>query len=147
MLTSVYPWIKAFHILAVIAWMAAILYLPRLYMYHVRSGGAESVSHDLFMVMERRLLQIIATPAMLAVWLFGLALMMTPGLVDWSSIWPWGKAVGILGMTWFHFWLAARRRELADGSCAVSAGRFRLMNEVPAVLAVIIVILVVVKPF
>ena len=147
LLAIAYPWIKAFHILAVIAWMAAILYLPRLFMYHMRSGGAESVSHDLFVVMERRLLQIIATPAMLAAWLFGLAMAMTPGLVDWSAVWPWGKAAGIVALTWFHFWLAFRRRELVDGSCSVSAVHFRMMNEVPTALAVIIVILVVVKPF
>ena len=147
MLTAVYPWIKAFHILAVIAWMAAVLYLPRLYMYHMQSGAADSVSHELFVVMERRLLQIIATPAMLMVWLFGLAMMMIPGLVDWSAFWPWGKAAGIVAMTWFHFWLAARRKELAEGRCSVSANRFRMMNEIPTVLAVIIVIFVVVKPF
>ncbi|MCY3880282.1 MAG: CopD family protein [Rhodobacteraceae bacterium] len=147
MTVTLYLWAKAFHILAVIAWMAALLYLPRLFSYHVKTGGEMSPSHAVFVTMERRLLKIIATPAMLAVWLFGLILAAIPGVIDWSAVWPWIKLAGIFTLTAFHFWLAAQRRDLEAGRCIVGERRFRLMNEVPSVIAVLIVIMIVVRPF
>ncbi len=144
---ALYPWLKAVHVILVIAWMAALLYLPRLFHYHQREAAANRDVQDLFVTMERRLLQIIATPAMLGSWAFGLLLVSTPGVVDWSAGWPWLKAAAILAMSWFHFWLAGRRRELAAGICQVSANRFRLMNEIPSILVVIIVIMVIARPF
>lgn len=147
MFITLYPWLKALHIISVIAWMAAIFYLPRLFAYHVSTGGASSASHEVFSTMEKRLLQIIATPAMLLTWIFGLFLVMVPGIVDWQSVWPWVKAASILIITWFHFWLAGRRRELLSGNCRFSARSFRMMNEVPTVLVIVIVIMVIVRPF
>ena len=142
-----YPWIKAFHIASVIAWMAALFYLPRLFAYHVSDAGRSPDTEELFGIMERRLLRIIATPAMLAAWCFGILLTLIPGIVNWSSGWPWIKAFAILAMTWFHFWLAGRRRELATGTCRIRSRTFRIMNEVPTVLMLVIVLFVVVKPF
>ena len=146
-IAELYPWLKAAHIISVIAWMAAVFYLPRLFAYHAGTGGIRSPSHETFVVMERRLLQIIATPAMLLTWLFGLMLLMTPGIVGWHEIWPWAKAFGVLAMTLFHFWLARQRRTLITGECAVSEKRFRAMNEIPTALVILIVIMVVVRPF
>ena len=145
MLADFYPWTKALHIVSVIAWMAGLFYLPRLYVYHVEAAEPGDSRDEVFQVMERRLLRAIMTPAMIATWLFGLALVLTPGIVDWSSAWPWAKAAGVLGMTWFHEWLARRRKELAAGTCAISGRGFRTMNEVPTLLLIVIVFSVVLK--
>ncbi|MFA7433573.1 MAG: CopD family protein [Gemmobacter sp.] len=136
-----YPWIKALHIVSIIAWMAGLFYLPRLFVYHAE-GGAPEV---LFRTMERRLLHAIMVPSMVASWLFGLMLVSIPGLVDWGSVWPWTKAVSVLGMSWFHFWLAARRRDFAAGQNRLSGRHYRMMNELPTVLMLVIVFSVVVK--
>ncbi len=141
-----YPWLKALHVISVIAWMAALLYLPRLYYYHRTEEMAGRDVGKLFSVMESRLLRIIATPAMLASWLFGLLLVSVPGIIDWGQLWPWLKAACIVIMTWFHFWLAGRRKELSQGACRVDPRSFKLMNEVPSVLIIVIVIMVVVRP-
>ena len=85
------------------------------------------------------------TPAMVAVWILGLSLVMTPGVVDWGQVWPWTKAVSVLGMTGFHEWLGARRKDLVMGRNRVSGRAYRLINEVPTVLLVVIVLSVIVK--
>ncbi len=112
-LASVYPWTKALHIIAVVTWMAGLFYLPRLYVYHVETVAAGGETDALFQTMERRLLRAIMNPAMIATWTFGLLLVWTPGVVDWHAFWPWTKAVAVLAMTWFHHWLARRRKEFA----------------------------------
>jgi putative membrane protein len=84
-------------------------------------------------------------PAMIASWLFGLALVFTPGVVAWGMLWPWSKGAAVLAMSWFHFWLGARRKELLAGTNRLSGRQFRMMNEVPTLLMVIIVISVIVK--
>ncbi len=101
-------WIKALHVISVIAWMAGMLYLPRLFVYHAvaEKGSAQS---ETFKVMERRLLRAIMTPAMIATWIFGLG-MLHLGIVDWGSGWPWVKAVLVLVMTAIHGLLARRSR-------------------------------------
>lgn len=145
-LAEVYLWTKALHVVSVISWMAGLFYLPRLYVYHaerVQTGLVQA--EDLFCTMERRLLKAIMNPAMIATWIFGLALLMTPGIVDWSAIWPWAKAVSVLGMTWFHMWLAARRKDFAAGTNARSGRTYRIMNEVPTLLLLVIVFAVIVK--
>ncbi|HEY9040271.1 MAG TPA: protoporphyrinogen oxidase HemJ [Roseovarius sp.] len=144
-LADIYPWTKSLHIVSVIAWMAGLFYLPRLYVYHTEAAQTGDSRDEIFQVMERRLLRAIMNPAMIATWLFGLALVLTPGIVDWSSVWPWTKAASVLGMTWFHQWLGLRRRELASGSCTVSGRTFRMMNEVPTLLLIVIVFSVVLK--
>ena len=144
LLVDWYPWVKALHILAVIAWMAGLFYLPRLFVYHAEQGAAGDTD-QMFQAMERRLLRGIMVPAMVGVWLFGLALALTPGMVDWGQWWPWTKAASVLAMTWFHQWLEHRRRDFAAGRNRLSGRQYRLMNEVPTVLVVVIVLSVVVK--
>ena len=144
-LANLYPWTKAFHIVSVISWMAGLFYLPRLFVHHVERAGYEGETHDLLVMMEQKLLRVIMNPAMIATWVFGLALVFTPGIVDWSSIWPWTKAAAVLAMTWFHHWLGLRRKEIWDGSNTRSGRTFRLMNEVPTVMMIVIVFSVVLK--
>ncbi len=147
MLVIIHPWVKALHIISVIAWMAGLFYLPRLFVYHAGTVDVGGATDDLFKTMERRLLRVIMDPAMIATWTFGIILAITPGMVDWSAIWPWTKAAGVLLMTWFHHWLALRRKDFAKGTNECSERQFRLMNEVPTVLVVLIVVSVVVRPF
>ena len=142
-----YPWTKVLHVISVIAWMAGIFYLPRLFVYHVEEVEVGSRTDRMFQTMERRLLRAIMNPAMTAAWVFGLALVFTPGIVDWGSGWAWVKAAAVLVMTWFHHWLARRRKDLAAGNCTVSGRTFRMMNEVPTVLMVAIVAMVIARPF
>jgi putative membrane protein len=143
-LAGAYPWIKALHVIAVIAWMAGLFYLPRLFVYHAERG-ADAGTDALLQVMEVRLLRAIMNPAMVATWVFGLGLVMTPGIVDWSEIWPWTKAASVLGMTWFHHWLGLRRKDFAAGQNVLAGRRYRMMNEVPTLLMVVIVLSVIVK--
>ena len=140
-----YPWIKSLHVISVIAWMAGLFYLPRLYVYHVEQVGDIGETHDMFLTMERRLLKAIMNPAMISSWVFGLALVLTPGIVDWGAVWPWTKAVSSIGMTWFHMWLGIRRKEFISGRNTRSGRTYRIMNEVPTVLMVVIVFSVIVK--
>lgn len=146
LLFAAYPWIKAIHIMAVISWMAGIFYLPRLYVYHaerVQQGIPQA--EEMFQVMERRLLRGIMMPAMICTWIFGLLMVAMPGVVDWGQVWPWTKAAAVLGMTWFHMWLGLRRKDFVADQNRVSGRGYRLMNEVPTLLMVVIVLSVVVK--
>jgi protoporphyrinogen IX oxidase len=140
-----YLWTKALHIMAVIAWMAGLFYLPRLFVYHAERGASVPILSDTLDVMERRLLKAIMNPSMIATWIFGLALVMTPGIVDWSAVWPWAKAVSVLAMTGFHMWLGRRRKDFAAGKNRLTGRQYRMMNEVPTVLMVVIVLSVVMK--
>ena len=144
LLASFYPWTKALHIMSVISWMAGLFYLPRLFVYHTEEADKDQVG-PIFEVMERRLLRAIMNPAMIATWVFGLMLVFTPGIVDWSDIWPWTKAAGVLLMTWFHHWLAKRRKDFVNGDNRLTGRQYRMMNEVPTALMVLIVLSVVVR--
>lgn len=146
-LTMAYPWTKALHVISVLAWMAGLFYLPRLFVYHTEQVAAGAPTDALFQTMERKLLRLIMNPAMVATWVFGLALVATPGVVDWSAGWPYVKAAGVIGMTWFHHWLGLRRKDFASGANTRTGRRFRAMNEVPTLLMVAIVIAVIVRPF
>lgn len=143
-LALAYPWTKSLHIISVISWMAGIFYLPRLFVYHAEQAGEANIGR-LFSTMEYKLLKAIMNPAMIATWLFGLALVFTPGIVDWSFVWPWTKAASVLSMTWFHHWLGQRRKDFEHGQNTLTGRRYRMMNEVPTILMVVIVISVVVK--
>ena len=145
LLALAYPWTKAFHIMAVIAWMAGLFYLPRLFVYHVEQVGQQGDTHMLFQTMELKLLRVIMNPAMIATWIFGLCLVLTPGIVDWGSVWPWTKLVAVLAMTWFHHWLGLRRKDFLRGENRLTGRQYRMMNEVPTVLMVLIVLSVVVR--
>ena len=136
---------KSLHVISVIAWMAGLFYLPRLYVYHVEQVETGSKTDLMFQTMERRLLRAIINPAMVATWVFGLALVFTPGVVDWSDWWPWVKATCVLMMSWFHGWLAARRKEFASGTNTRSGRTYRMMNEVPTVLMIVIVFAVITR--
>ena len=144
-LAGAYLWIKAFHVMAVIAWMAGLFYLPRLYVYHVEQVGSGNATDTLFQTMEEKLLRIIMNPAMIAAWVLGILLVLVPGVVYWGAIWPWTKLAALIAMTWFHMWLAARRKDFVAGRNRLSGRQFRMMNEVPTVLMVIIVLSVFLK--
>jgi len=146
-LYAIYPWAKALHVMSVLAWMAGLFYLPRLYVYHVEQVAQGSSTDEMFQVMERRLLRAIMNPAMISTWIFGLLLAFTPGIVDWSSVWPWTKAAAIIAMTWFHHWCGLRRKDFIAGANTRTGRQFRMMNEVPTLLMIVIVISVIVRPF
>ena len=144
-LAELYPWIKTVHVIAVVAWMAGLFYLPRLYVYHVEQAKQGGEIDALFQVMERRLLKAIMNPAMILTWVCGLALVMTPGIVDWAELWPWTKAASVCLMTGFHIWLGIRRKDFVAGTNSVTGRQYRMMNEVPTLLLIIIVTSVIVK--
>ena len=145
-LTPLYAWVKALHVIAVFAWMAGLLYLPRLFVNHYRVplGGPESEMLD---GMERRLLRAIMNPSLIAVWLLGLTLMLTPGVVDWKAGWWHLKLTSVVLMTGFHMLLASSRNAIARGERPKTETYWRAMNEVPTLLMILIVIMVIVKPF
>ncbi|ATI40670.1 TIGR00701 family protein [Pacificitalea manganoxidans] len=144
---DLYPWTKSLHIIAVVAWMAGLFYLPRLFVYHAEQAQPGSDRDSMLQEMERKLLKAIMNPAMIATWIFGLCLIATPGVVDWSAVWPWTKAASVLGMTWFHMWLGKRRKEFVAGTNTRAGRTYRMMNELPTLLLVVIVISVVARPF
>jgi len=142
-----YSWIKALHIIAVIAWMAGMLYLPRLYVYHVRAAVGSELSETL-KVMESRLLRAIINPAMILAMIFGIALLFTPGVVDFRVFWIWIKLFcAFLGLGGMYGYLSRWRHAFAEGRNIHTAGFYRKVNEIPTVLMVIIVIMVIVQPF
>jgi putative membrane protein len=137
------PWIKAVHIIAVIAWMAGLLYLPRIFVYHAAAKpGTEQA--ETFKVMERRLLRVIMNPAMVVVWITGPYLAWRLGM--YHDAWLWAKFVLVLGLTWVHHAFARWRKDFAADRNAHDQRFYRIMNEVPTLLMIGIVILVVVKP-
>jgi len=139
-------YIKAFHVIAIIAWMAGLLYLPRLLVYHAASRRGSEQS-ETFKVMERRLLRFITTPAMLASWVLGLILAFS-GVIDWSRDgWFHAKLALVLALSAFHGLLAMWTKDFALDRNTRSARFYRIANEVPTVLMICIVILVVVRPF
>ena len=145
-LAALYPWTKAFHIIAMIAWMAGLFYLPRLYVYHceLRPGSAES---ERFKVMEVRLLKQIINPAMIATWTFGILLALTPGIIDWSMSWWRVKLAMVVLLSGFHGALSRWRRDFLEDRNTRPQRFYRIANEVPTLLVIIIVVMVVVRPF
>jgi len=145
LLIAAHPWVKVIHIVSVISWMAGIFYLPRLFVHHSENGGLEGKTHDLFCMMELKLLKVIMNPAMMSTWIFGLLLVATPGIVDWSAVWPWLKGLSVICMTAFHIWLGGQRKRFVLGEGVLAGRQYRIMNEVPTILMLIIVSSVVVK--
>ena len=145
-LTAAYPWVKALHIVAMVAWMAGLLYLPRLFVYHADAAPGSDKS-ETFKIMERRLLRGIATPAAILTVLFGATLAATPGLVDWHQHWIWAKLILVFGLVVFHLLLARWQRAFATDRNTRPARFYRMVNELPMLALIAIAILVVVKPF
>lgn len=145
-LAPAYPWIKALHIMSVIAWMAGLLYLPRLFVYHCEAAPG-SPEDRRFQQMERRLLRAIMNPAMIAVYLFGGLLLLVSPFVDWSLGWLYVKLTMVGVLTWAHHAMALWRKAFAEGRNRRPARFYRLMNEVPTLAMIVIVIMVVVRPF
>lgn len=142
--SDVYLWVKALHVIAVISWMAGMLYMPRLFVYHC-SAEVGSVQSETFKVMERRLLKAIINPAMVATWILGLYLAWSGGW--FTSGWFHAKLLLVLLMSGVHGFLTGRVRDFALDRNTRSAKFYKIINEVPTVLMILIVILVVVKPF
>jgi protoporphyrinogen IX oxidase len=145
-LAPLFLWIKALHVIAVISWMAALLYLPRLYVYHCEAAAGSAESERL-KVMERRLLKTIATPAMIGAWLFGILLVLTPGGVDWHAGWWHVKLLAVILLSGFHGALSRWRKDFLADANRRSQRFYRIANEIPTVLMVIIVLMVIVRPF
>jgi putative membrane protein len=145
-LNAYYSWIKAIHIMAVISWMAGMFYLPRLFVYHAERAEVGSELDQTFQIMEEKLLRVIINPAMIVTWIAGLT-MLALGAFDWGSVWSWAKIIAVILMSGFHGWLSKRRKEFAMGANTRSGRVYRLANEVPTVLMVVIVVAVVVRPF
>ncbi len=145
-LTAAYLWVKAAHILAVIAWMAGMLYLPRLYVYHTMAPVGSNRSAT-FKTMERRLLRGIMNPAMIATLILGVLLAATPGVVDWQKGWIWAKLALVAALISYHGALARWRRAFSEDRNRHPPRFFRMVNELPTLALIAIVVLVVVKPF
>lgn len=144
-LALAYPWVLALHIVSVISWMAALFYLPRLFVHHVERAGLDGEMHETFAMMEYKLARVIMRPGMHATWTFGLILVFTPGIVDWSMIWPWTKGASVIAMTVFHTWLIIRMKAFQRGENTLTGRQYRIMNEVPTILMLVIVFSVVLK--
>jgi len=145
-LTAAYPWIKSVHILTVIAWMAGLLYLPRLFVYHAMAQIGSDQS-ETFKIMERRLQRGIINPGMLTTLAFGSLLAVTPGIVHWDRGWIWAKLALVATLLVYSHTLVRWRRAFADDRNRHSSRFFRMVNELPTIALVAIVVLVVVKPF
>lgn len=139
-----YPWVKALHVIAVISWMAGLLYMPRLFIYHTDAQKG-SVQSETFKVMEHRLLKVIMTPAMMLSWVFGLYLAWK--VHHFAGGWLHAKLLAVVGLTAAHMYFARAVRAFGRDGNTHSPRFWRLMNEIPTVLMIAIVILVIVQPF
>ena len=140
-----YEWVKALHVISIIAWMAGMLYLPRLYVYHAAAAPGSEAS-ETFKVMERRLLRAIMNPAMIAAWVFGIAMIVM--IPEWMKQgWLHAKLLCVIGLTAVHMLLAKWRKDFEADRNTRPQRTFRIWNEVPTVLMIAIVIFVIVKPF
>lgn len=141
-----YLWIKAFHMVSIVAWMAGIFYMPRLLVYHTQAQSKGEAS-SFFEIMEKRLYKIIMVPAMHLSLVLGIILAIIPDVINWSSGWLHVKLLCVLALIFFQYQLNRWRQELAQGSCTKSTRFFRVINEIPTLLLIIICICVIVKPF
>jgi putative membrane protein len=145
-LISAYPWLKALHIIAVISWMAGLLYLPRLFVYHCTAAPGSETS-ETFKVMEGKLSRLIMFPAMVASLVFGLAMLAIPGYLAGAGLWLWTKIAAVIVLLAVHHQMTRWRDDFAADRNERPEKFFRVMNEVPTLLMIGIVILVVTRPF
>lgn len=143
-MSTLYPWVKAFHIIAVVAWFAALFYLPRLFVYHV--GTTDTPGRERFKIMEDKLARIIMRPAMIATLVFGIAMLILNSSLL-SAPWMWLKLLGVVALLGYHHYCARLVRAFAADRSPHSERFYRLFNEAPTLLLFGIVILAVVKPF
>jgi putative membrane protein len=138
-------WYKALHILAVISWMAAMLYMPRLFVYHTRAEAGSEMDKT-FQLMERKLFRVIMTPAMIVTYIFGILVAYIYGM-EALGIWFHIKMLAVVVLTAFHGIMAKWRKDFANGNNKHSERFYRMVNEIPAIFMIIAVIMVIVKPF
>ncbi len=139
-------WVKALHVISVIAWIAGMMYLPRLFVYH-SAAEKGSIQSETFKIMERRLYRGIITPAMILTWVFGLTMVFTPGIIDWHQGWVWVKAISVILLSGIHGYYGRQVRAFATDTNTRPQGFWRVVNELPFVLVIVIVIMVIVRPF
>lgn len=144
-LSYLYPWTKAFHVISLIAWMAGMFYLPRLFVYHVETVPG-STDSERFKVMEYRLMKQIINPAMMSTWTFGIILVLTPGTIDWSAGWWHVKLTCVLLMSALHGAYSRWRKDFLHDRNRRPQRFYRIANEIPTVLMVVIVIMIIVRP-
>ncbi|SHJ86250.1 putative membrane protein [Shimia gijangensis] len=144
-LADIYPYVLSVHIMAVLSWMAGLFYLPRLFVYHAERADKGDQLDETLKIMEFKLQRYIMSPASVVAWGAGLCLVFTPGVVDWSLIWPYTKGFCIIAMTIFDHWLMIMRKRFARGENKLPGRSYRLMNEIPTILMIVIVLSVVVK--
>lgn len=142
--SAAYDWVKALHVIAIISWMAGMLYLPRLFIYHCDAEKGSKQS-ETFKIMEQRLLRVIINPAMIVAWVAGLWLAWQAGW--YKAGWFHAKLLAVLALSGAHGYLSAATRAFAEDRNTKPASHWRIVNEVPTVLMIIIVVLVIVKPF
>jgi len=145
-LLAIYPWIKAVHVIAVISWMAGMLYLPRLFVYHCEAEPGSKQS-ETFKVMEEKLARVIMRPAMLVSLALGLVMLFVPGVWSGAGAWLPVKLVLVAGLLAAHHVLVRHRRAFAEDRNEKPQRYFRILNEVPTILMIGIVIMVIVRPF
>ena len=141
---NLYLLFKSLHIIAVISWMAGLLYLPRIFVYHAESQ--HDSQREIFKVMERKLYNFIMMPAMILSWLFGFLLIHSLGFSIFQELWMQIKTVAILLLTHYHFYLGKHLRLFLSGENSKSSKFFRIINEIPTILLILIVFVVVFKP-
>lgn len=146
-LSDYYLFIKSVHIIAVISWMAGLLYLPRLFVNHAMNLDNADIC-NLLQPMERKLLKLIMNPAMILTWIFGLLLVSIPNIIDFKTdIWFHVKFLAVIIMTIYHIYLGKQRKNFISGQGIKSHKFYRYINEIPTILMIIIVVMVVVRPF
>jgi len=143
---ELYLWIKAFHLIAVIAWMAGLLYLPRLFVYHVGVEPGSDLDQTL-KLMERRLLNFIMGPAMALSWLLGLVLTGLSPYAVWQETWFYGKLLAVVAMSGMHAAMVVWQKAFDANQNKRGQPFYRVMNEVPTVLLIVVILMVVIKPF
>ena len=145
---NTYLLFKSIHLIAVISWMAGLLYLPRIFVYHsedVQNNKSEDLT-ETFKVMERRLLVYIMNPAMIVSWIFGVLLIHTIGMDNFESLWLQLKLIFVIILTIYHFFLFQCLRKFAENNNSFSPKFYRIINEIPTVLLIAIILVVVFKP-
>ena len=145
-LAPLFLWIKALHVISVIAWMAGLLYLPRLFVYHCDAPPGSEMS-ERFKVMEYRLFRFIMGSAMHGAWTFGILMMLTPGVIDWQAGWWHVKLTMALVMTGLHVLFGRWTKDFRHDRKRRPQKHYRIANELPTVVMIVIVIMVIVRPF